>query len=97
MSNFLAQLLGVPQAQAAPAAPDAYSPALERRARANGFKSAAEMMAWANQRNQKSGGTIPAGGAPGSVQAGMNGAAMMHPKNMLGFILQKWQDAMGGN
>jgi hypothetical protein len=93
MNNILSMLAS--GAGSAPA-PDAYSPALERRARANGFRSAAEMMAWAKQRNQQQGGTIPKGGnsAGGPSIMGTQPAAM-HPSNIFSYILQKWKGATG--
>lgn len=68
----------------------------EAMARQNGFRNYDEMMAWARQRANQTGGTVPGGNAPGSVGAGMAGVKMMHPKNMFETILQKWQAATGG-
>lgn len=93
MDNFLGKLLGTaPPAPVQTAIPPkrTYSRALERRARANGFKSANEMMLWAEQRNRKTGGTVTAGSRP-SVDA----ATMMHPKNILQYVTGKMQGAMG--
>lgn len=101
MENFLAQLMGTAQpAQTAIPQAVAGSPAQERAARKAGFPSHDAMMQWARQRNTPTGGTIPQGQQPGpagSVAAGMNGVSMMHPANILNYILQKWQGATGGN
>jgi hypothetical protein len=93
MNNILQQILGIAPAQAAPVRPT-YDRAMERRARANGFRSAEEMMLWAKQRNTPTGGTIPSGGRP-SVKAGMNAAASIHPKNILSYVLGKTTGALG--
>lgn len=94
--NYLAQLLGpAPPAPTAIPAAVIGSPAQERAARKAGFPSHDAMLQWARQRNTPTGGTIPRGG--GSVAEGINGAAMMHPKNILNYVLQKWQGATGGN
>lgn len=95
MGNFLTQLLGGQQAPAPQTeipAQQTYSKALEARARANGFRSAAEMVAWSRQRTQQSGGTVPKG--KGTVSDGLNGASMLYPPNILNYILGKWQGAV---
>lgn len=73
----------------------AATPGQESFARQNGFRNYNEMMLWAKQRANQTGGTVPQGGQPGSVEAGMNGAAMMHPRNMFNYILDKWRSATG--
>lgn len=73
-----------------------YSPALERQARAAGFKSAAEYVAWSRQRSTPAGGTVPRGGNPGAGPTVMGTQPMaMHPKNILNYVLQKMQGATG--
>lgn len=72
------------------------SAAQEARARNSGFKSYQQMLDWAKQRNQQSGGTVPSGGAqPGSVAAGVHGAEMLYPRNMLNYVKDRWQQAVG--
>lgn len=93
MGNYLAQLFGPPAPNPSALPPAVQStPALERRARANGFRNAEEMMLWARQRNQQSGGTVPRGKP--TLAGGISAATSMHPKNILSYILGKWQGAM---
>lgn len=94
--NYLAQILGgpAPQPTGIPA-PATYTAAQERAARKAGFPSADAMIQWTRQRNTPTGGTIPRGGP--SVAQGVQAASAMHPANILNYILQKWQGAMGGN
>lgn len=96
--NYLAQLLGpaAPNPSAIPTAVPG-TPAQERAAKKAGFPSHDAMLQWSRQRNTQTGGTIPKGGQAGSVAAGMSGVSMMHPANILNYILQKWQGATGGN
>lgn len=86
MDNILSML-----ASGAASAPSAYSPALERQARAQGFRNAEEMMLWARQRNQQQGGTVPQ--AAPSKAPSVQAATAWHPSNILSYILQKWQGA----
>lgn len=74
-------------------APRGYSEEMERRARANGFRSAEEMMAWANQRNQQSGGTVSEGRKDPSIDAAM----AWHPRNIFNYISSRWGEALKGN
>lgn len=84
-------LMGNEQTESAPSAPPAYSRELERQARSNGFKSAEEMMLWAKQRNQPSGGTVSGSGKP-SVEAAMS----WHPAVIFNHLLGKWKSAEDG-
>lgn len=59
-------------------------------AKANGFNNAAEMHAWARNREDQHGGTVS---GPGTSQA--EGASMLYPRNMLNYILGKYQGATG--
>lgn len=87
MSNILSML-----ASAAPA----YSPEMERRARANGFRSAEEMILWAKQRNTPTGGTIAgASKMPRSAGQAADQAMSWHPRNILQYVLSKMQGATG--
>ncbi len=76
--------------QQAPSIPyrSTYSPELEHRAKANGFGSAEQMVAWANQRNHPSGGTTSGQSRP-SLDAFMS----WHPAVMFNHILGAWQGA----
>lgn len=102
VTNFLQQLLGIAPAHARSseqldaARARTYSPEMEERARANGFRSAEEMMLWAQQRNRPTGGTIqgkkmPSGGGAPSTEA----ATAIHPRNILQHILSRWKSATG--
>lgn len=90
MFDFLQRLLGA-QANPPPTPPQApvFTSADQLRAKKNGFRNAEEMMAWARQRNQQSGGTT----SQGSVQSGWNGVKMLHPSNLLGYISNTMNDA----
>lgn len=90
VSNYL---LGSGENPSAMPAPQTYSPERERQARANGFHSAEEMMLWAKQRNQQSGGTVSHGPGVPSVDAMMS----WHPANMFNKILGAWQGATKDN
>lgn len=73
----------------------------ESLARQNGFHSYDQMMAWAKQRNNQTGGTIAGQSAPtGNPEGGpstMGTQPMaMHPRNMFNMILDRWKNAMGG-
>lgn len=95
--NYLAQLFGMAPTVNPSEIPavKTYSPALERRARANGFPNADAMMNWSRQRNTPTGGTIGQG-APSkhTLSQGLDAASMIHPKNILSYILSSWQGAM---
>lgn len=67
-----------------------YSDDMERRARANGFRNANEMMLWAKQRNTPTGGTISGDNSPS-----MSAAMMWHPKNILEYVLGSIRNATG--
>ena len=94
MPNFLAEILGIAPApnsseQLAQAQARAYSPAMEKRARANGFRSAEEMMLFEQQRSRKRAPQTVRGNSQPSVEAAM----AIHPKNIFERILAKWQGA----
>lgn len=64
-------------------------------AKSLGFRDREQMLNWARQRNNATGGTIPTAG-PADQNAHDLGPMMMHPKNLLDYVGKKWQEAMGG-
>lgn len=71
----------------------------ERFATERGFKNYDQMMLWARQRQQPTGGTIQGAsptvaGEAGKIMDGQ-GAAMMHPRNMLDWVRNRIAGATG--
>jgi hypothetical protein len=86
MSNFLQQLFSSPAPAAPPPAPTGQQ---ERHARANGFRSANEMMLW-QQNRERPGGSISEQQRPS-----MSATTAILPKNILGYVLGKTTGALG--
>ena len=84
------KLMGGSTAPAPPPERQVYSKEREAQARANGFNSAEEMMAWAKQRNTKTGGT-----SSGSSRPSLEAASMIHPKNILNWVMERYANATG--
>lgn len=75
----------------------AATPGQESFARQNGFRNYNEMMLWAKQRANQTGGTVSQGSRmPTTVGGAVDQAMAWHPRNIFNNILQKWQEATGG-
>lgn len=92
MNNILQTLIyGSQPVEEAPAPlPKSFSRAMERRARANGFKTAEEMVLWARQRQSPHKGTISADSLPNIAAA-----TDWHPSNIFKRVLGAMQGATG--
>ncbi len=93
-ANLRDMLTGAAPPQTSPtiAYHSTYPASMEQRAKANGFGSAEQMIAWANQRNHPTGGTIS-----GQTRPSMDAAMAWHPAVMFNRILGAVQGATKDN